>query len=226
MKGRELPPQIFPLRRSSGFSLLELLLAISIMLLLMGLAVPALRGLGRSASLNVSGNELVNLLNLARQNSISRNTMTALVVLADGSMEQSHRAVTLLELAPSAERIPGQTATWRQIHQWKVFGAGVLIDPRELQLSDSAVVSGPGSPRPPLPTLEYGGQTVNRFKYLIFLPGGNLLSGTPAHLQLAEGYLPRASETPVYTRAEAGVPANYVAITVLDATGRMKVDRP
>ena len=210
----------------SGFSLVELLTVIVIIALTASLVVPAFTSLGKSSALSVSANQVANLVNRARENAMSKNAMTALVVVTETSLENSNRVFILLELSPRSDGSQAQPSDWKQIGKWESLLPGVLVDPSNLSLNKSSAQAGEsGVPTPAFPTLAYHGQTVSTYSYVVFLPGGNLLGSTSPQVMLAEGNL--ASGAVTYTRpAGGGGPANYYKLTILTATGRLKIDRP
>ena len=105
---------------SGGFSLVEMLLVLMIMGILLGLVVPAVNGIGRSSSLSTGGNTVVDLVNYAREEAMTKNTMTALVVLGRQGSDNDYRALTILEF----DRVAG----WSQITPWEILPVGIVID--------------------------------------------------------------------------------------------------
>lgn len=205
----------------SGFSITELLVVMAIMATLVGLAAPAFNQIGSAGALASAGNQVANMVNLARTQALARNSMTALVVATDSTLEQAYRTVAVFELAPRQDGQTAQATDWRQISKWETFRNGVIVDPTLTlnEKSDSAAT--PGVPAPALPPLQISGKPVGSFRYLVFLPGGSLLSGQSESLKLKEGYFPLSSTTPVFTHA-----ANHYGITILPATGRTIITRP
>lgn len=208
-------------KKSAGFSITELLVVTAILATLAGLVAPAFNQIGSAGALASAGNQVANLVNLARTQALARNSMTALVVATDSTLEQAYRAVAVFELAPRQDGQTSQTTDWRQISKWETFRNGVIVDPALTlnEKSDSAAT--PGVPAPALPSMQISGKPVGAFRYLVFLPGGTLLSGQTESLKLKEGYFPPSSATPVFTHA-----SNHYGITILPATGRTIITRP
>jgi type IV fimbrial biogenesis protein FimT len=68
----------------SGFTLLELMVTVSLLAVLLGLAVPAFQSAALSSQLRAAANDLVSSAYLARSEAIKRNTVVTLCVSADG----------------------------------------------------------------------------------------------------------------------------------------------
>ena len=216
---------------------MELLLVMAIMVILIGLTVPAISSFRSANLLSASGGKVVNLLNLARQNSMSRNTMTAFVMITDPASTAPYRSFALMELVPLSGGTPPSTRTWKQISNWETLPDGVMADPawpadavQSLPDSSAQALLLPASMA--ITPFACGGETVDSYRYLIFMPTGGLFlngSSSVVQLQLVEGFLPRGSGTPTYTKpanSSGGSLANYYRISALTTTGRVKVDRP
>lgn len=174
---------------------------------------------GKAALLETSGSRLAGILSLARQQAISRNAISAVVLSTDSSAKGGLRALTVYEIVPRANGAEPSSADWKQVHPWEVLPDGVLID-------GSTFESASNAPYPPLPEIHFRGQKVDLYRYLLFSPDGSLLQGEPARIRVAEGLLPDGAVNPVYTRpGDGGQPANVYEISVL-ITGLTKIDRP
>jgi prepilin-type N-terminal cleavage/methylation domain-containing protein len=208
-------------KKSAGFSITELLVVVAIVATLAVLVVPAFNQIGGAGELASAGNQVANMVNLARSQALARNSMTALVLATDSTLEHAYRAVVVFELAPRQDGQTAQTTDWRQISKWETFRNGVIVDPALTlnEKSDSAAT--PGVPAPALPSMQISGKPVGSFSYLVFLPGGSLLSGQTESLKLRQGHFPPSSTAPVFTHA-----ANHYGITILPATGRTIITRP
>lgn len=210
-------------RRRAAFTLIELLVVIAICITLMSLLIPAFNSIGKATLLTASGNQIVNLANFARENSMSKNAMTALVVLTDPALDNRSRTFTIFELTPPANGVQSQTSDWKQVSKWETLSPGIIADLCTFQDSSQ-------QPLPPLPAFKYGTKTPASYKYAVFLPGGALLGGSTMLVRLSEGYYQTGAASPVYTQPKPGAapatPADYYNITILAVTGRTKIDRP
>ena len=222
--------------RIPGFTLLEVLTVMAIMAILTALVAPAFTNLGKGNALMASGNKVANLFNSARQNSLSRNVMTALVMITDSNLPGRYQTFALLELTPPSNGAAPTTSNWRQISKWETLANGVIADPKwpsnpTQALTDSGQSLLPASMNLPS-SLTCGGKTVSSYQYVVFLPAGGLFLNnfaSFAQIQLVEGFLSQGSTSPVYTQPSSspgGGPANYYRISALAATGNIKIDRP
>lgn len=223
--------KIAPLSPSSrtAFTLMELLVVMAILAILMTASAVAISGFAKATRLTSAGQQLSTCANVARQNSMSRNAMTALVILDDPAQPNNRRAFTLLELVPPADG--SQPREWKQISPWQTLPTGIFVAfSEELSHSlDLPFASYPSArPNPDFPILQYQGQEVRSFRYVSFLPLGGLRQSKSAIVRVAEGYLDAAHGGQlVYTHPNPqGEPANYFDLSLLAATGRTRIDRP
>jgi prepilin-type N-terminal cleavage/methylation domain-containing protein len=204
-----------------AFTLVELLVVMAVIVSVMAMLVPAFKNIGKANLLTASGNQVTNLANFARENAMSKNAMTALILLNDPALADMNRSFALYELTPPTNGAQSKSGDWRQISKWEALGSGVIAD--QCTFEDSTQ-----PPPTALPSLKYGATAVSSYKYVVFLPGGALLSGSTAQVRLCEGYYPKGAGNPVYTssRGSSGTAANYFKVSILAATGRTKIDRP
>lgn len=71
-------------RRAAGFTLIEMMIAIAIAAILLGMAVPSFQNATLSSKLTGEANSLVASMRLARDEAIKRNAAVTLCVSADG----------------------------------------------------------------------------------------------------------------------------------------------
>jgi prepilin-type N-terminal cleavage/methylation domain-containing protein len=214
-----------PWIRSPGFSLIEVMVVIGIIAIALGFSVPAFQSLGRATALASSGNTLASLASSARQNSASRNVLTALIVLTGTGTEADYRTVGLYEY--------GTFGFWQQVGKWETLPTGIVIDAKDTE-NCSFLENSPQMPRlidgSGESSIRYLGAQVpaNAFAVRIFVPTGSLSNpDKPAQIRLVEGFI-EAPHTVRYThRSSAGdSAANYFDLAIVGATGATKINRP
>lgn len=152
----------------AAFTLTELLVVMAIITLLASIVAPSLE-FNKARSLTTAGNLLADMVQQARQNSVTKNVMTALVVVGNSANNEANgRAIILLELS-------GEPLTWSPITRWTTLPAGVVVDPDAAKsgfFADSPTIN------PPLSLPPYGGMNipVSNCGAQIFAPGGRLLT--------------------------------------------------
>jgi prepilin-type N-terminal cleavage/methylation domain-containing protein len=217
-------------RLAGGFTLIEMLAVLAIVSVVTALATFGLSGSKSSAQLGGSCNQVANLVELAKQTAVSKNEMTALVVITDPAVSSRNQVLVIYELQAPTDGTAPTAANWKQVTSFAKLQSGVVVDPSSSTFTfnnstDSSSTT--GVPSPPFPAISYDGQTVGSFKYVVFTAGGSLLSGTSATIRISPGVFPAGSGNVVYTGGvNNGVPLNYYNITILAATGNIKIDRP
>jgi len=200
--------------------LIELLSVMAILALVVGALVPAVNNFGRATSLQTASGKVSSLLALARQNSISRGAMTAVVIVTDPSVEERDRAMAIYEITPKTDgTLPGPS-DWKQINRWEVLPEGIIFDQSTFQSDRSAVL-------PALPIVNFRGQSTPTYRYVVFLPNGSIYDPNANSIRLVEGSWPPGASSPTYTRpTSAGSPAHFFNVSIIGASGRLKIDQP
>jgi len=158
-----------------GFSLVELLSVIAVISVMVTASLPAISSISKARRLSTAGNLVYDLSSQARQNAMSRNAMTALV------LNKSTGSFILMEL------LPGKS-TWSPISRWYDLPEGIAVD----EEASGSFMSSPGLAYP-LGNLTRGKNAVSEAEcvYQVFLPRGQLVQNsgeTPPILQLVEKY--------------------------------------
>lgn len=120
--GRLTLPKRPPFFRCAAFSLVELLTVIVILMVTATAIKPAL-GMLRSSSLTQSGNRLVDLAMMARQTAVSKNTITALIVVfksTSSSQKLDRQAIAVLEYDALQK-------TWKKMGPWERLPEAVQV---------------------------------------------------------------------------------------------------
>ncbi len=193
----DLPPEF--VSKQPGFSLVELLAVIAVMSILMTLCLPAVTSRSHSGRLTAAGNLMVDLAKLARQNSLTKNASTALVIATGNGADSSlnNRAACLVE------RTSGGSG-WTSVSRWYLLPDGIVVDPAQTTgfLSD-----------PKFGNLSFRGKPVTTYIYQIFRSDGSL-----------EGNL--ITPPALHLMASQGGSGNYYDVVLNLFTGLAKVDRP
>lgn len=207
-----------------AFTLVELLTVMAIMVLLIGLVASALR-YSRGPSLTSAGQKLSSLLAVARQNSIAKNALTAVVLLGQQGTEADFRTFTLLEYRPDQGK-------WKQISPWEKLPQGVVVDCGNS--GASTFLANSPSPFPflaagePNPPVKYEGKAItgsNGYAARIFLPNGGLQNPeVPATIRLVEGAVQNGQL--ILANRDQGGSANFYDLTIIGAVGSVKTSRP
>jgi prepilin-type N-terminal cleavage/methylation domain-containing protein len=205
----------FPFTRNrSGFTLVELLTVVGIIGILITLCTGSLSSLG-SAQLSTGGNMIVEITDLARQNSMSKRVLTALVMAkivteSNSNDDPSYRAFVLVEKAP-------EETQWKPLTGWKLLPAGIAVDPDKSALFISQTPT--FLPTPNLPPLRGASLDVASCAYQVFLPDGRLsVNGVTSTPKLPSLYL--------HEKQKGSNSKNYYKVTLNLLTGTARIDRP
>jgi prepilin-type N-terminal cleavage/methylation domain-containing protein len=208
-----------------AYSLIELLAVMAILSALAGLTVGSLSPVKANA-LTAGGNQIADLLTLARQNSLSRHAFTAVVIKSTGNARYS--AFCLFEMTQNDD---GTFSNWTMTAQWRLLPDGIRFDSRTPDpIANFLDMSTPPSTPSALPaTVPFRGSPISLsadVAYQVFAPDGTLTKGAPVRLRLVEGAEDGASGM-TYTgqHSDDDLPLNYYDIVVVRETGQAKVER-
>lgn len=143
-----------------GFSLIELLTVVAIMSVVMGLSAQAIMGSFRSSGITSAGNQIVDMVAVARQIATSKNVLTA-VVFAPEIQDVKGRALRMMEYGPDR--------SWREIGGWTVLPESAYATNFSAQASPAAAA---------MPQMTFRGKTFAPDNALIFYPDGRLHQAT------------------------------------------------
>ncbi len=208
----------------TGFTLVEMLVVITIIGLLITVSTAGLSGAIQAMRLTNSGGKVTQVMEAARQRAMTGNVMTAVILVTKAGQNGDGRALTVAECPPGGP--------WVQTREWEMLPDGIVIDldadtdnvsflantPDKFPFNDGQS----GSP------VKYNGFSLPPGTYAarIFLPGGGLLNPNDAAvLQVVQGTI-EGGRVAYNHRNPSGKPANYYRVALLGATGKTKVERP
>jgi prepilin-type N-terminal cleavage/methylation domain-containing protein len=215
-----------------GFSLIELLLVLTIMGVFASLSMLALKPLTSSQNLTSAGDKFAGLLAFAREEAIAKNTLTALVLITSPNEgPAAYRTFSVWEVAlPVAGGAP-TSSNWYQATKWQELPPGTVLD-SGYPASNNFLT--PITVTPALPaTIPYLGAPLSTSSpgcaVQYFLPSGRLdwSSSGNCTIQLVDGYYNGSST--VYTHpvlSNSSQSADYIQYVLSPATGEAKVVRP
>jgi prepilin-type N-terminal cleavage/methylation domain-containing protein len=221
---------------SRAFSLVELLSVVSIMGILAGLTVPAVRGLTGAASLNAGTRKFADLLNLARSEAIVRHTIVRFVIVRDWEKNEDFnlRKVGLWAWDQEVKAFLPMTG-------WQELPIGIVLEPvlpdyvrkANYAAADSASVRGDCVLQREFAntaefTVHAGDESIST-RYIEFLPSGNLrIPGSSARhaIFVATQGFRNSDGSLTYTSPADGHPANWTQVNVDTLTGRARVYQP
>ena len=200
-----------------GFTLIELLAVLAIVGIMVSLGTAAFSSINRSRGVENGGNLLVAMVNQARQNSISKGVLTALVMPKSvAGTEVNYGAFAL------AEKAPGD-AEWKPLTPWGFLPDGIVADRGR---SETFVDQTPSFTPPPtenLPRLPGRGVSTKPgsadWAYQVFLPDGRLsINGLATTSTVPTLYL--------IEKAKGSTAKNYYKVEINLLTGNPHIERP
>lgn len=206
-------------RMKAGFSLVELLVVVAVVVVITGLAVPAFNSISRSSGVALAGDMVMGQLALARQAALARNRPVEVrfyrIADPDGDGSMEYRALQLFEVLPDGnytplgrvERLPGRVIIS------ETSGLSTLIS----SLADDTTNYGMPSPLPAIPAL--GSYTGLAFR---ILPNGS--TDLPAFPASEESF-----HMTLHTKTEPienGRPINFVTVQIDPINGSLRSFRP
>lgn len=212
------------LRAAAAFTLVEMLAVIGVLAILVVAAGPAMLGGVRGSPLLQAGNQVTALAASARQAAVTKQSMSALVLLTAAGTEQDYRAFTLMEFQ--------EPSGWVQTQGWQELPPGVLVDPTTTQ--STFLVNGPasfpglrtGQTQPPLKHLGRDLTPGSQYVARIFVPSGGLRNAQdPAQIRLVEGQLEGTKVRYSRPGSHAGT-ADFIDVAIIGVTGTTKTSRP
>jgi len=199
----------------------------AVLVIVTGFLVPAVASLGRSTALVTGGNMVANLANQARQTAISKNTMTALVLLTAQGTPEDYRAVMVLEYIAGG-------GGWSPATGWQTLPDGIIVDfadPTNCTFYEETPAAFPFLTGPPVqknPPITYKKTQVgpSAFSARIYLPTGGLQNPEKsAQIRIVEGFAQGTQLVRTHPDG-TGKSANYYDIAIVGATGTTKISRP
>lgn len=229
----------FPIRRTSAFTLVEMLTVVGIIALLIALMAPTLLDVVRSTRLNSAGDALVNRLSLAQQSAVSLSTEVEVRFYkyadstADRPSDNSFYSYQVVQTLPNG--------TEKAISDPYYLESGIIISAQEdlspvlkTTVQQSETANGNFLFTPP------GSSTGDDVTYasMRFYPDGGmrlLTSSVSASDDVEE--VAKAYTIPEFDKSylilvesresqNAQVPPNYYCIQIDSYTGRTRVYRP
>ena len=215
---------------AGGFTLIEMLAVIGIVLLITGFTVPAVVSLGKSNNLNTAARLVGNLLTVARSQAINGNSHIQVRVVTDQWLTAGSDDTTAHYRKISLWQRGSTETAFSQITAWQMLPAGITLD---------------SSPDPSTKAAYKFSATDPPGTYLLSTSLANTISGVvtgPTTIDLA--YLEFAPDGSVYYNANvitlpsqvylllvdtsklsSGAP-NWAQIRAASLTGRISVVRP
>jgi type II secretory pathway pseudopilin PulG len=235
------------MKRNHGFTLVEMLAVLGIVIIMFSIGIVGVTRLSRATKLQTATTQLYNTIMLARQYAIANRICTAVVFSIEPSNTGTDVAPPYVSYAVATNMYGNNySATnfgWGYLTRWYKLPDGVVFDFTQGDLRPTGSYlrfnqNVPGTPGLP-GTYQYYGLIVR----LTDFPGPNAVSSIPQtqiaghfvfgigvqggwnNVYLREGYFDSATGQPVYTPAGVVTDVNFAAIHALWPTGEIKINR-
>ena len=195
------------IRPEGGFTLIELIMVIAIMVVLLALTIPAFVGVSSGRDIVKAVDTAQSMASIARQQAITKGTMVALLFSGTSNISASNSQEFLLLQANIINS--GSNAG---SYAWSPSSTAVRI-PKDVQMTAPSFYSplAGTSGVPSLPTtIAFGSKNVTDFSYIMFYSDGSVAS-------LASGPTINLQKT-----TESGTNPDY-EVVIPSASGRAKV---
>jgi len=215
--------------RKNGFTLIEMLTVIVIIVIILSIGLPAFTNLMKSGGLSGAQREVANALGLARQYAITHRTKTRVLFPYSGTIVSAadtnstilcplYLSYAVLDMGPT-----------NYISKWEHLPAGTVF------MDSNPLLGNPPASRPCLDNLQttsfipfpYTNSVAYPLAYIEFQPTGAATpspSGGPSSFTLTEGYMSGANVMPTSKTSTSIV--NRAIISVDIVIGRIQVTRP
>jgi uncharacterized protein (TIGR02596 family) len=188
--------------RQKGFTLIELLVVVAIMGVLLVMIVPSVSGIGKGYRVTAGAQALIDQLNRARQEALSRNRMVEVQFLRaprNGTTNYSATRLVTLDTTNGT----AQATTNRMV--WLPDGVMIGTNGSMTSTADLRAVTSISIP---------GGGTASALTFS-FRPNGTTDLSTNVHWTIVEE-----------NQASSSSPANFATIQLDSRTGRPRLFRP
>ncbi|MEO7932493.1 MAG: Verru_Chthon cassette protein D [Chthoniobacterales bacterium] len=192
--------------KSKGFTVVELLAVVAIMVLMFALIVPAFHGISNGVNITATGEQISTTVGLARQRATTFNRNVAIRFYRQNYSDKVAVPFKSYQLWEQADL---SSSNWTAVDSEQTLGAGIIID------ADVAKFS---------PILDLSKATDTKghpFSAVLFTPSGSITA------PFAQAFLTiHAENAPKNGGSVAGLPANYSVVAIEPFNGRARVFRP
>ena len=214
-----------PRRHMRGFSLVEVLTVLATASILAVLTVSSVAVL-KSTNLTTSGNQMVDVFAMARQNSIAKNDFTAVVIKTSGV--GAYRAYCILELTRNDD---GSFGSWTALTPWHFLGNGVVFQNNTTDATrDTFFTASPALPQA-LPTnFSFQGQPIDltssaNVAVQCYQSDGTMLGGQSLCVRLVEGTVDASGNFSYQGTTTSGTQVSYYDLVFVPNTGVTEIER-